>query len=157
MVPSRPAIRAIAFFEAFKGAVVLLAATGLASLMHRDLGDLAERLVAHAHLDPASKYPHIFLDAVARLEDTRLLWLAGGAAAYATLRFVEAYGLLRERAWAEWLAALSGGVYVPVEIAKLVERPTALGAAVLAANLAVVAVMVWALRQRQQTRATPAR
>ena len=38
---SRPAIRAIACFEAFKGVVVLVAATGVARLMHKDLGDIA--------------------------------------------------------------------------------------------------------------------
>ena len=149
---SRPAIRAIACFEAFKGVVVLVAATGVARLMHKDLGDIAERLVEHAHFNPASRYPRIFLDAVERVQDTRLLWLAGGAAAYVTLRFAEAYGLFRERAWAEWLAALSGGLYVPLEIAKLVDRPSTLGAAVLIGNLAVVAVMVWALLQRRKLR-----
>lgn len=136
--------------EALKGAVVLLAATGLAASVHKDLNDLAERLVEHAHLNPASKYPHIFLDAMSRLQEPRLLWLAAGAAAYATVRFIEAYGLFRQRAWAEWLAALSGGLYVPLEIAKLVRKPSALGAAMLLVNLAVVAVMVWALRQRRQ-------
>lgn len=149
---SRRAIRAIALVEAFKGAVVLLAATGLAALLHRDLNDLAERLVAHAHLNPASKYPHIFLDAIARVQEPRLLWLAAGAATYATVRFAEAYGLFRERAWAEWLAALSGGLYVPLEIAKLVRAPSALGVALLTANLAVVGVMVWALWQRRKAR-----
>lgn len=152
MTASRRAIRAIALVEALKGAVVLLAATGLAALLHKDLNDLAERLVAHAHLNPASKYPHIFLDAMARLQEPRLVWLAAGAAAYATVRFVEAYGLFRERAWAEWLAALSGSLYVPLEVVKLVKAPSALGAALLLANLAVVGVMVWALRQRQRIR-----
>ena len=158
MRPGRPgphglAVRAIALFEALKGAIVLLAATGLAALIHKDLNTLAERLVEHAHLNPASKYPHIFLDALSRVQEPRLAWLAVGAGAYATLRFVEAYGLYRERAWAEWLAALSGGLYVPLEIAKLLRTPTTLGAAVLLANLAVVAVMVWALLQRRQGRA----
>lgn len=147
---SRRAIRLIALVEALKGIVVLLAASGLLALVHRDLNDLAARLVAHSHLNPASKYPHIFIDAVAHLPQTRLLWLAAGAAAYAALRLTEAYGLLRERAWAEWLAAVSGAIYVPVEVVELVRKPTPLGASVLTANVLVVAVMVWALRQRLQ-------
>lgn len=146
----RRALRAVALVEAFKGAVVLLAASGLLALVHRDLNDLAARLVAHAHLNPAAHYPHIFLDAVSQLQQPRLLWLAAGAALYGAVRLAEAYGLWTDRAWAEWLAALSGGLYVPIEVAELLHRPTALGAAVLAVNAAVVAVMVRALLQRRQ-------
>jgi uncharacterized membrane protein (DUF2068 family) len=143
------ALRAVAFIEAAKGAVVLLAATGLLSLVHRDLNDLAARLVRHAHLNPASHYPHIFLDAVSHVGDSRLVMLALGAAAYSAVRFVEAWGLFRERAWAEWLAAVGGAIYLPVEIGHLVRRPHALGAAVFVANLVVVLVVVVALVRRR--------
>lgn len=148
---ARRAIRAVAFVEAFKGAVVLLAATGLLALVHKDLNDLGVCLVEYTHMNPASRYPHIFLDAVAHIDQPRLLWLAAGAGAYAAIRLVEAYGLFWQRAWAEWLAALSGGVYVPLEVAELVHRPSSLGAVVFVANVAVVAVMVWALAQRRRS------
>lgn len=143
------AIRVVAFFEAFKGAAVLLAATGLLALIHQDLGGMAASLVQHMHLNPASKYPRIFLDAVANLQHTRLLWLALGAAAYSVVRFAEAYGLYRQRPWAEWLAALSGGIYIPFEMAGVVHERTVLSAVLLIANLAVVAVMVRALIARR--------
>lgn len=147
---ARRAIRAIALVEAAKGIVVLLAATGLLALVHHDLNALAARLVAYTHLNPASRYPHIFLDAVAQLHQPRLLWLALGAAGYSALRLLEAYGLLRQRAWAEWLAALSGAIYVPFELAELLHKPSWLAAGVLLVNLAVVAVMAWALVQRRR-------
>ncbi|HTO57418.1 MAG TPA: DUF2127 domain-containing protein, partial [Pseudomonadales bacterium] len=83
-------------------------------------------------------------------QEPRLLWLAAGAATYSAVRLVEAYGLFRERAWAEWLAALSGGLYVPVEIVELVRKPTWLSLTVLVVNVAVVAVMVWALVARRR-------
>ncbi len=148
-MPADRAVRAIAFLEAAKGAVVLAAATGLLSLLHRDVYALAAMLIEHAHLNPASRYPQIFLDAAAHVGDTRLLALAAGAAAYAALRLVEAWGLYFERAWAEWLAALSGAVYVPFELAGLLRRPSWHGAALLLLNLAVVAVMVRAVRRRR--------
>jgi uncharacterized membrane protein (DUF2068 family) len=143
------AIRLVAFFEAIKGAAVLLAATGVLALIHQDLGAMAASLVQHTHLNPASKYPRIFLDAVANLQHTRLVWLALGAAAYSTVRFVEAYGLFRRRPWAEWLAALSGGVYIPFEVAGVIHERTVLSAVLLIANVAVVAVMVRALIARR--------
>lgn len=146
----RSAIRAVACFEALKGALVLLAATGVLSFMHGDLYRAAAALIAHAHLNPAAKYPQIFLDAAARLQDSHLLLLAAGAALYSLVRFVEAWGLFFERAWAEVLAAASGGIYVPLELAELARRPTWHGAVLLVLNLAVVAVMVRALYKRRR-------
>ncbi len=145
-------IRFVAYFEALKGVIVALAGTGLLSLVHKDVLALATRLVEHAHLNPASKYPSIFLQAASHLGDSRLMLLALGAAVYAAVRFAEAYGLYFERAWAEWLAAVSGAIYVPVEVFELVHRPRWMGAVLLLLNVAVVAVMVRALRARRRRR-----
>lgn len=64
---------------------------------------------------------------------------------YALVRFAEAYGLWWERRWAEWLAALSGGIYVPVEIYELSRGVSAIKAAALVLNLCVVAYVLRAL------------
>src|SRR2546426_10052227 len=100
--PLLDGIRAIALFEAAKGAVVLLAGFGLLGLLNRDVQAMAERFVKFTHLNPASKYPHIFLDAASRVTNAQLWLLAVGAAAYSIVRGFEAYGLWKGRAWAEW-------------------------------------------------------
>lgn len=143
------AIKAVAAFEALKGALVLAASSGLL-LGHEGLYSLAAGLVEHMHLNPASKYPHIFLDAATHLQDTNLLVLALGAAGYSVLRFVEAYGLYRGAAWAEVLAALSGAVYVPFEVANLWRGPSLLSFGALGLNLLIVAVMVGSLLRRRR-------
>ncbi len=146
----RTTIRCVALFELLKGVVVLGAATGLFALMHHNLHDAAAALVAHTHLNPASRYPRIFIDAASNLQDSRLVMLAAGAAAYALMRLAEGYGLYRERAWAELLAAASGAIYVPFELVELVQRPSWTAAALLALNLLVVALMLRALAQRRR-------
>jgi uncharacterized membrane protein (DUF2068 family) len=143
------AIRAVALFEAFKGAVVLLAASGMLSLFHRDVYAIAVTFIEHAHLNPASKYPRIFLEAASHVHDTRLRLLALGAAIYALVRFVEAYGLFYERKWAEVLAAGSGAIYIPIELASLFRGPSWHGFAILVLNVVVVTVMVRALILRR--------
>jgi uncharacterized membrane protein (DUF2068 family) len=148
------AIRLVALFEAFKGLLVLVGGSGLLLLVHKDVHALAVRLIEHSHLNPASRYPEIFLDAAGRLHDSRLVLLALGAAVYAAFRLVEAYGLYRARAWAEWLAVFSGALYVPIEVFELQRHVTALRVTLLLANLAVVAIMVWALRRRRQASVT---
>jgi uncharacterized membrane protein (DUF2068 family) len=139
------AIRAAALFEAAKGAIVLLAGFGLLSLVHHDVQAFAERLVAHAHLNPASRYPRIFVEFAGRATDGRLIAAAAAALVYSAIRFIEAYGLWRVRRWAEWFAAISAGVYVPFELIELRAHFSWIVAATLAANLAIVAVMAYAV------------
>jgi uncharacterized membrane protein (DUF2068 family) len=136
-------VRAIAFFEALKGTLVVVAGFGLLALVHRDLEDLAERLVRHSHLNPASHYPRVFIEAAARTSDSRLRTLAALAFAYSTVRFVEAYGLWKMRAWAEWFAIVSGCIYLPVEAYELIEKPTLVRAGVLIMNALIVAYLLY--------------
>lgn len=145
-------LRAVAAFEALKGAIVLIAGFGLARAIHQDLGQIAERLVHRLHLDAAKKYPRIFLDLANNLSDGQLWALAALAMVYAAVRFAEAYGLWFQRRWAEWLAALSGGIYVPVEIYELARgySPWKLGALIL--NALVVAYMCHLLLRRSVVR-----
>jgi len=141
-------LRAVAMLEAAKGLIVLLTGFGLFSLLHRDVQHFAEILVRHAHLNPASHIPRIFLAYAARLDDAHLLQLAAAALAYAAVRMVEAYGLWFGRAWGEGFAAASGAVYLPFELHELVHRPGWLPACLAALNLAVVAFMIYSLRRR---------
>ena len=97
------------------------------------------------HLDPARHYPRIFLDAAAHVTDTRLWLLAAFAATYGLVRLVEAYGLWRGRRWAEWLAAVSGGIYIPYEIYHLFHRATWISVGALAVNVFIVGMMIYAL------------
>jgi uncharacterized membrane protein (DUF2068 family) len=148
-VASDKTIRLVAYLEAAKGVLVLAGATGLLSLLHRDVYEFAVTLIEHAHLDPASKYPQIFLDAAAKVGDTRLLTLAAGAAVYAAIRLVEAWGLYFEKAWAEVMAAAGGAIYIPIELLGLARSPSWHGAVLLGVNIGVVALMLRALLQRR--------
>jgi len=144
--PLRTGFRAIALYEAGKGGLVLVAGLGLLSMIHGDVQALAERIVRHTNLDPASKYPRIFLDAASRTTDTHLWIFAGLATLYAAGRFVLAYGLWFERRWAEWLALATVAVYLPVESYGLIVRVTWIKSCVFLLNLAIVLYIVYALR-----------
>ncbi|HET8710327.1 MAG TPA: DUF2127 domain-containing protein [Spongiibacteraceae bacterium] len=147
---TRNTIQAIAALEACKGLLALAAASGLLLLVHRDLHELAVHLVEHLHLNPAAKYPRIFIDAATHLDQPKLVIIALGAVVYSLARLIEAYGLLREAAWAELFAAVSAAIYVPFEAVELVERFSWLSVGALALNIAVVVVMIQALRERRQ-------
>jgi uncharacterized membrane protein (DUF2068 family) len=135
-------IRAVSVFEAAKGTMVLLAGFGALSLIHHDVQRITEQLVGHLHLNPAKHYPRIFLDTAAHVTDARLWLLTTLAVAYALVRFIEAYGLWRGRRWAEWFAAVSGGIYIPFEIYELSKGITLLALSALAVNLLIVGLMI---------------
>lgn len=130
--------------------IVLLAGFGVLSLVHHDVQHVANEIVRHLHLNPAKHYPQIFLHAASGLADARLWLLAGGAFVYCCVRFIEAYGLWRQRWWAEGFAAASGAIYMPAEIYKLYRGGGAIPAAALAINVAVVAFMLYALWSRRR-------
>ena len=106
----------IALFELMKGALVLLIGLGLLMMIHNDLRDFGESIIKLLHLNPAQYYPRIFLLFLEQVSDMNFLLLASGAFLYSLVRFAEAYGLWKQRAWAEWMAILSGAAYLPIEI-----------------------------------------
>jgi len=139
-------IRLVALLEASKGLLVLLAGFGVLGLMHSGAQLRAEELVRHFHLNPGSRFPRIFIDVVTKANDHTLWLLACGALAYATLRLLEAVGLWRERAWAKWLGAVSGAIYIPAELYELLGGVSWPKLTLLFVNLVCVAYLVHALR-----------
>jgi uncharacterized membrane protein (DUF2068 family) len=142
-------LRVVAGFEAAKGFIVLAAGLGLFHLVDRDAGEAAERLVRHLHIDVDRHYPRIFIDAAARLDNAHLRTLATVALLYSLVRFVEGYGLWRDRRWAEWFAAVSGAIYLPLEVYKLWEGITWPRVTVLLVNCIVVVYLLQLLERRQ--------
>ncbi len=149
-------LRLIAFLEALKGVAVLIAGFGLLTFLGQDTEAYAEQLVNRLHLNPARHYPQVFIHAMAEVTNTRLWLMAGFAGFYAAVRLTEAYGLWRARPWAEWLAAISSGIYVPIELYELIRHATWLKFGTLVVNLAVVAYLVWVLRESRREKAARA-
>jgi uncharacterized membrane protein (DUF2068 family) len=143
--PHARGLHIVALFEGAKGLLVLLAGFEVLSFIHRDLHEAALRLVEHIHLNPASHYPRIFLDLTERIHDTQLWGMAMAAAMYSVVRMVEAVGLWLRKAWAEWFAVLTGGIYIPIEIYEVSRSLTWPRVAVLAVNLGVVSYLLFVL------------
>jgi uncharacterized membrane protein (DUF2068 family) len=146
-------LRAVATLEFSKGLLVVLVGLGLISLSRSALGvqDIAENLLYILHINPDLRLSQVFLRATARLDDLNIMTVALVAAAYSSMRFIEAYGLWRARVWAEWFALLSGLVYLPLEVHHLIRKPGVVSWSVLIINLAIVLYMAF-LRLESRTR-----
>jgi uncharacterized membrane protein (DUF2068 family) len=145
-------LRLVAVFEFTKGLLVLLLGLGLVAYIHRDIQDVAEELLLHLHLNPASRIPGVFLKLVERVSNVDMWFLALGALTYATIRVAEGLGLWFDKAWAEWVGVGSGLIYVPFEIYELTKGVTTLKLVTFGLNILVVAVLADALWRRRRTR-----
>src|SRR3954469_14224695 len=143
-------LRAVAVFEALKGTLALFAAAGLFYFIPHDLRHLAVELIGRLHLNAGKSYPNVFIRVLEDSSNAQLWTIAGLVVVYALVRFTEAYGLWRSRAWAEWLAAVSGAIYVPLELYELSRHVTWVRLTALALNVAIVAFMAFALWHRRK-------
>ena len=137
--------------------MVLLAGFGAFHFMHWGARDLAKHLVGLLHLDAGGGLSSAFVKASSEINNHHLAWAAGLVAVYAAFRLAEAYGLWWERTWAEWLALVSGAIYLPIELYEVFQKVTWLRVAILAVNLAIVCFMALVLiksrREKALTRA----
>ena len=138
-------LRAVAIFEASKGAVALLAASGLLMLWHAHAQSVGDTLARHLHLNPGRLHGGVLWSAIEGAE-AHLRLLAIGVLVYAGGRFTEAFGLWHQRTWAEWFGVVAGAVYVPLDLLELARQPGLLSLSMLSLNLLIVGYLARRLR-----------
>ena len=153
LIPSHPVatrrtLHAIAAFEAIKAVAAFAGVVGVLDLMHHDVRHLAMELIGRFHLNPEAHYPSVLLHYANLLPGADLHTLFLLASGYIAVRLLESYGLWNDRAWGEWLGAVSGGMYIPFECNHLWHRPSLVTGLVLAANVFLVAFLSARLWQR---------
>jgi uncharacterized membrane protein (DUF2068 family) len=147
--PDTAALRAIAIFESGKGFVVLAVGFGLLFFLDQNLETSVVDVLRHMRLDPASRVPHMLVALAHRTVGFDFRIVAGLSALYASIRFSEAYGLWFDKAWGEWIGALSGGIYLPFEASEAFLRPTWMHSTLLLGNLCIVLFLAFHLWKRK--------
>jgi uncharacterized membrane protein (DUF2068 family) len=144
---AHPGLHVIAIFEAAKGLLALLAASGLELLGPAPLLRWLHELIARFQLDP-NEGALAWLNKVINPDGVHLA--AAVVLAYGLLRMLEAWGLWRAKAWASWLGCISAAIYLPLDLYAVYHHPGWTSWAVLAVNLIVVAVLARDLLKRRQ-------
>ena len=134
--------------------VILGALAALAFVLASDrtrIDSFVTRLNSYFFGTRTGKHPpaHGFVHEVERLLtlDTTTFRLIGiAAAAYALLEGAEAYGLWRQRRWAEYLTFVATTLFVPYEIYELVDKITVIRVGAFALNLAILVYLLFAKR-----------
>lgn len=148
----RNVLRAVAGFEFLKGTFVLLMGICALALVHKDLWLYAESLLALFHISTDRHSAQLFLDFADNVTDAKLWAAARIAFAYALLRFSEAYGLWKERTWAEWVAFVSGTLLLPLEVRELLRGVTIVRSFLFIGNLAIVVYMLYVILVNRRQR-----
>ncbi len=140
-------LRTIAVYKLFKVLLLLALVYGEvrlsdASLTAKLLNWAAERPSGLEHAVVSQVLAWFSGLSESRLHALRLVTLA-----YAALFAVEGIGLWMQKRWAEWLTTIITASLIPLELWELISSPTLGKAAVLVANVAIVAYLVWHVRR----------
>jgi uncharacterized membrane protein (DUF2068 family) len=138
-------LRSIAAIEITKGVLVLMGAFALIILIRRDFDfqDIALSILNFMHIDPDRRIAERFIDAAGRFSGMHASIVGLTAGAYSAIRFIEGYGLWRARIWAEWMALISGTLYLPFEIRAIIHKSSWLHWSFLITNLLILAYIAW--------------
>lgn len=144
---AHPGLHVIAVVEGVKGALALLAASGLAIIGPAPLQRWVHALIAHFQLDPNVGA----MAWLARAISPGSVHLAALVATlYAIVHLIEGWGLWRARAWASWLGCIAAALYLPVDIYAFALHRHWLEAVVVLINLIVVGVLAHDLLVRRR-------
>lgn len=118
------AITLVAIYEIIKGAFALVFA-GMIFLWHDHLPQIMHRITYRLHEAlgevMSQQIDNLNTFAVSANHNwAKAFWLV---VAYALLRFVEAYGLYRDKIWAYWYSVLGYAIFIPVELYYLFTKP----------------------------------
>jgi uncharacterized membrane protein (DUF2068 family) len=135
-------LRGIAVFEAGKGLLAMGFAVWILTVLHKDMNSVAQDMLLlmrrFLHINPDRHFYRILFDAVGSLTHRTLWVIFAVTMLYVLIRFVEAAGLWLEKEWAEWFALISGGIYLPLEVAALIRHSTAWKWGILGVNLLII-------------------
>ena len=143
-------LRTIALYKIVK--VVLLLAIAYGEVRLSD-ASLAARLLGWASARPNGLEHDVvtyLLQWFSGLSTSRIHALRIVTLSYAFVFTVEGIGLWMRKRWAEWLTTIITASLIPLEVWELLLRPNFGKAAVLLANIAIVAYLVWHVRTKNR-------
>ena len=144
---AHPGLHVIAIIEAVKGALALIAASGLELLGPAPLLRWVHELIARFQLDPTNGAMAWLASAI----NPGALHLAALVATlYGGVHLVEGWGLWRAKAWASWLGCIVAALYLPFDIYAFAIHRHWLEGLIVGINLLVVWVLARDLAKRRR-------
>jgi uncharacterized membrane protein (DUF2068 family) len=142
----REMLRFIATLKFLKAALLIATGVGIFKLLHKDLACALEHWITMLGLNPGNQFVEAALTKAANLSPHKVKLLGAGSFIYAGLFLTEGFGLWLARRWGEWVTVIITSSLVPVEIHEIFRHLNVIKILVLITNLAVVAYLVYRIR-----------
>jgi uncharacterized membrane protein (DUF2068 family) len=148
----------IGAFKVVKALVLLAAAYGLHYLRRDD--NVEQTLISWVrliHFDPDSTYMRRLISGATGVSPQRLHHAGIGLFIYGALFGLEGIGLLMRKRWAEYVVIVTTSLLLPLEVFELTHPGRrVVKAIILAANLAILAYLIWNLYRTREHAPKPA-
>ena len=108
-------LRLIAAVKLVKGILLSGLSLGIFDVIHKDLSAVALHIVLVLRISPENKFVVLLLEKLGLVEPATLVRLGVLTALYASVLLVEGLGLWLGAGWAEYMVAISSGLFVPQE------------------------------------------
>lgn len=133
-----PTLYGIVAFKLVRGAILLMLAMQVYSLVGEDLRPHFDEAVTRLKLDPETEFFERLGDRIDAITPVNVRWAATGALLYGILSVVEGVGLAMRTRWAGLLVVVESGFFVPLETYSLIKHPAPTILVVLLLNVAIV-------------------
>jgi uncharacterized membrane protein (DUF2068 family) len=138
---------AIGLFKLVKGLSLAIIAFGLLRLMHKDVAAVVQHWIEILRVDPDNRFIHRALERIFNVTPKQLRELSIGTIVYSAIFLTEGVGLLARRHWAEYMALISTGLFIPIEAYELFVHFTFAKLAVTLVNFLIVWYLAAGIRR----------
>jgi uncharacterized membrane protein (DUF2068 family) len=140
-------LRIIGTFKLFISILLAGIAFGIFRLMGEDIGDAAEHLVLHLHLDPERHWINVALVSLAGIDPSRLKIISAATLVYSILYAIEGIGLLLRKHWAEYMVIIITGSLLPFELYEIAAKVSVIRISVLIVNVVILVYLLIQLKR----------
>lgn len=145
----------IGIFKLMKAIVFFSLGVGALHFINADLGDAIQKIAVEFKFDPESHFIAVVLNKADMIDDHQLRVVSEATFAYSAVAIVEGTGLLLEQTWAEYLTLGLSLLFLPWEFYELIRKPSTWRLGIIGINLAIVAYLLWFLRDRRAKKYRP--
>jgi uncharacterized membrane protein (DUF2068 family) len=139
----------VGLFKMSKAVFFTAVGAGALNLVHRNVGDLAMRIIEVLHRDPDGRFAKLLMDKADLIGGHQLRQGALLSFLYAALCIIEGTGLMLKKGWAEYFTVVLTAGAMPVETYELWERFEWFKVGLLLINVAVLLYLLWVLKQKR--------
>ena len=140
----------IAVFKLLQAVLFVAVGVGAFRLLHKDIGDMLERMVYHLRFNPEGRFVNFVLDKASLLNDKMLRRIGLAFFCYAALDLLEGTGLYLEKVWAEYFTLAITASFLPFEVYEIFRKLTVIRVSLLTINALVLFYLAKLIWERQR-------